>query len=368
MNQIAISPTEARISPKEAPQIHSFIVLPPNTLEDGTVVPGKTLRVSIIQKSGPEKKRTYLAYDQNLWDMLTPSISTLYTEAVATSNNQHFIPFSINLSEGSITTKGTEGNITKTKKDFTLQAKAAFKTFSDIITKNQPLAKYEISTKPKSPSATKPDQVVNNLKNSNKTRGKENKQLWLEDKTIITYFEYLQANEAEKNNYFYYQMLMKHEIDVANIQVTHQSIGGNCPKTGLFFLPIHHENHYVMLTIDFDRKTIFFYDPKSHGLNHYKSLKTLQEDLNKKYFNGSAISLDNVGQANHQNDSFNCGRYVLDAAEKMVAGSDDSLAAFQAYCNAKIDAVEIAKRSEQKATAIEEYYSNETSLDLIEDI
>lgn len=366
MSTLAITSTETEREPKAMPQLHSFITLTSKTLEDGTLIAGKTLRICISQRDDKSEKTTLLGYDKNTWEKLTPSISSLYAETVAkpTSEVKAPIHFSIDLTSDSIKSDGKVIN----KKEFSDAAKAAYKTFNDNIAKNPPLAKHEISKTPKSTPKTKPERISKNLRNSKKINGKDDKQLWLKDETIITYFEYLQRAEAEKGNFFYYQMLMKHQIDIENIELTHPSLGNNCPETGQFFLPIHHENHYVMIAIDFDQHTIFFYDPQSHGLNHYKSVKNLQESLNGKYFNGHAILVDNQDQKNHQKDAFNCGRYVLDAAQKMIAGSSDSLDAFERYCKNKIDATEIARRTNQKAYAIEAFYEDEVSQELINEL
>ncbi len=369
MSTSAITSTETEREPKPMPLMHSFITLTSKTLEDGTLIAGKTLRICISQRDNKSEKTTLLAYDKVTWDKLTPSISSLYAETVAKPSNEvkaHQAPihFSIDLTNDSII---CDGNVVS-KNEFAISAKAAYKTLNDNLAKNPPHAKYEISIAPKPSPNAKQEQVPYNLRNSKKINGTDDKQLWLKDETIITYFECLQKAEAEKGNFFYYHMVMKHQVDVANIELTHPSLGNNCPESGQFFLPIHHENHYVMIAIDFDQKTIFFYDPRSHGVNHYKSVQNLQEGLNRKYFNGAATLVDNKNQKNHQKDAFNCGRYVLDAAQKMIAGSNNSLDAFERYCNNKIDATEIAIRANQKASAIEAVYENEISQELIDEL
>ena len=134
---------------------------------------------------------------------------------------------------------------------------------------------------------------------------------------------------------------------LANAQGAPSSMKTSPPKEGRLACSFNiHGNHYTGLFVDFEKKTIFYYDPFGHKNTCPVEMKRISSTL---FGSEDNVKIQRFDGKNHQRfrpdtthalDHNNCGRYTLKFLQSMISAKDPETA-YQNYISEDIDSDKI---------------------------
>ncbi|XP_029341368.1 sentrin-specific protease 1-like [Acyrthosiphon pisum] len=152
-----------------------------------------------------------------------------------------------------------------------------------------------------------------------------NSRRWFTDNDINRYMDLITQRSPDTvyafNTFFYTKL-----CDINNKSVHRWTKQIDIFAKKILFIPIHMENHWCLVCVCFQQKSIQYYDSfgAKNSISMQRILKYLEKELRDKkrqYFDRDGWELINVNNCPRQTNNWDCGVYICMYAEYISRGA-----------------------------------------------